>query len=167
MSSTLVPGTLPAAGSSAPGDAIPARAPPPPLLRAASSRAAEAGAPGGGHGTVRHGYGHGHGGPGPAAPGTGWLDPGDRPDPRRLGPRRGGAGLSPGTASRPGPVQLSPAQPQRDLPSGTAVSGPLPSSVRAEAQRRLPPHRVLPPGSRSRLGAISVPPLPERGPGYL
>lgn len=70
VSSTLVPGTLPAAGSSAPGDAIPVRAPP--LLRAASSRAAEAGAPGGGHG---------HGGPGPggsAAPVNGGLGPGPR-----------------------------------------------------------------------------------------
>lgn len=72
MSSTLVPGTLPAAASSAPGAAIPARAPP--LLRAASSRTAEAGAPGGGHG---------HGGPGGGtAPGTGTLRPGYR----RAGP---------------------------------------------------------------------------------
>lgn len=50
-----MPGTLPAAGSSAPGAAIPARVPP--MLRAASSRAAEEARPGAGTARARRGTG--------------------------------------------------------------------------------------------------------------
>lgn len=139
VSSTLVPGTLPAAGSSAPGDAIPARPPPP--LRAAASRAAEAGAPGGGHGTARHG--HGHGGPaalGGPAPGTGPTRDGSAPGDgggSALGPR-------PGAGSR-----LSSAPPGPPVRGRGLGSTPQPGA--AEAQPRLPPRRALPPGPGSVL----------------
>lgn len=157
VSSTLVPGTPPAAASSAPGAAIPARAPPP--LRAASSRTAEAGAPGGGHG-------HGHGGPGGGgtAPGTGGCsDPGSGTrgwgDAVQLAFRRGG-GPCPAGRSMPTPV-----------PSGLPPGGALgPGALLFRCRRSRSVGRAiysgrLPRRSRSRLLRAAAPRLfPARPP---
>lgn len=117
-----MPGTLPAAGSSAPGAAIPARAPP--MLRAASSRAAEEARPGAGTARARLGSAQARLGTArarrPFPVGSGGTNPGNQ------GVRLLGLGST--RTSRPRfPVR------------GTGGSAPI------------PPRRGLPPGFRSVL----------------
>lgn len=102
-----MPGTLPAAGSSAPGAAIPARAPP--MLRAASSRAAEEARPGAGTARARRG----------SAQARLSTSRARRPFPA------GSDGTNPGTKMFGSWGSAPPERPARDFQSGAQGAQPL------------------------------------------